>query len=178
MEIASWQLAGAIEAVRGHVPIENLASDALAKRLMEAIPLAPQADGQRHPGQLPVTEASLASALEGFYLDIRPPRETMTIHGQVADADALAASLFATLSRMAALREPEPGDVVDAHICCEHVPDDRELSAMADIVRLMGRPEVEPYAVIRALYPLDGHQLHRVLRWLLARFPAPADLPF
>lgn len=125
-----------------------------------------------------VTEASLASALEGFYLEIRPDGRRDAIHGQVADADALAASVFATLSRMAALREPEPGDVVDAHICCEHVPDDRELSAMADIVRLMGRAEVEPYAVVRALYPLDGQQLHRVLRWLLARFPDPAILPF
>jgi hypothetical protein len=107
MEIASWQLAGAIEAVRGSVPIENLASDALAKRLLGAI--------QRGHGT----------------------------------------------------------DVVDAHICCEHVPDDLELSVMADIVRLMGRVGIEPYAVVRALYPLDGQQLYRVSRWFISRYPGP-----
>jgi hypothetical protein len=28
----------------------------------------------------------------------------------------------------------EPGDVVDAHICCEHVPGDPELAAMAALL--------------------------------------------
>lgn len=120
-----------------------------------------------------VTRERLADALQSFYLDVNC--QGAIKHGHIIDADAAAGALIAQLSANAA---HEQDDVVDAHICCEHVPDDRELSAMADIVRLMGQAEVEPYAVIRALYPLDGHQLHRVLRWLLARFPDPAILPF
>lgn len=41
MDVTREQLAGAIETVRLRVPIENLASDALAKRLLNALPDVP-----------------------------------------------------------------------------------------------------------------------------------------
>jgi len=52
---------------------------------------------------------------------------------------------------------------------------DPELAAMAGIVALMEAGTLDGHAVIRALYPLDGRALVRVLRWLLARFPADED---
>ena len=158
-----------------------------------------------------VTESQLATALEEFWVRVRATSGAMgTSRAQIADADETAKSLYATLSRMAALREPHPtdadlcarcgnqfkpgqvcdpcrqvgvgpwgDDVVEAHVCCEHVPDDQELSAMAEVIRQMGRVEIDPYAVVRALYPLNGHELHRVLRWFLARYPGVTDpVPF
>lgn len=129
-----------------------------------------------------VTESQLAGVLERFYVTVESGGgdgrgNLLTARGPVADADETAEALFAALSRMAALRVP-PGTVVDAHICCDHA-DDRELSAMADIKRLMEAAPADGHAVIRALYPLDGPAMLRVVRWLLARFPdAPGDLPF
>lgn len=46
---------------------------------------------------------------------------------------------------------------------------------MAGIVALMEAGTLDGHAVIRALYPLDGRAVVRVLRWLLARFPADED---
>jgi hypothetical protein len=126
-----------------------------------------------------VTESQLASAFEGFCLTVTNVSIGAAIgpefvRAQVADADVTAEALFAALAWMAALREP----VIDAHVCCEHVPDDCEVSAMADIVRLMGAEQPDAHAVIGALYQLNGPELARVLRWFLARFPAPSQLPF
>lgn len=75
-----------------------------------------------------------------------------------AVADAIAShSLGLRLNEAA-----EQGDVVDAHIHCEHVPDDRELSAM-DTVR-------------RVLEPLRPDECARVLNWAQHRFAV--DVPF
>lgn len=59
-----------------------------------------------------ITESQLAGALERFYVTVESGGgdgrgNLLTARGPVADADATAEALFATLSRMAALREPE-----------------------------------------------------------------------
>lgn len=118
------------------------------------------------------TGKQLAGVLEEFSLTVRDEYGQAT-HGVVMLPGQVAKAIIAQLSANAAHE-----GVVDAHICCEHVPDDRELAAMAAILRLMEAHPFDPHAVIRALYPLDGPALPRVLRWFLARFPDPADLPF
>ena len=79
-----------------------------------------------------VTEASLASALEGFTLIGRLLEGRGHVTVEVDDADAFAAALFATLARMAALHGNS--DVVEAHVCCEHADADPELAAMAALL--------------------------------------------
>ena len=56
----------------------------------------------------------------------------------------------------------QPGDVVDAHVCCEHVAADPELAAMA--------------AVLAALERLRPDECSRVLDW--ARRRLPLEPPF
>jgi len=125
-----------------------------------------------------ITHAKLADALQEFHLWVTPGhhqnREAGGVFGTVQNPGAMADGLLLAL-RANAAHEPD-GDVVDVHICCEHVPDDLELSVLVDLVRLMEAGTPDGHAVIRALYPLDGPALVRVLRWLLARFPA--DPPF
>lgn len=112
-----------------------------------------------------ITQGELAARLEGFHLTVRCA--TGIANGMIDDPQAVARLIVA---EVAAARARD--GVVDAHICCEHVSEDPELSAMAEILRLMREPALDGRAVIRALYPLDGHTVHHVLRWFLARFPA------
>lgn len=94
-----------------------------------------------------VTEESLASALEGFYVEVAD-RGGSPVHCQITDADSMAAALYATLSRMAALREP-PGP--------QNVP-----PAYYD-----GKGGMQPFDVIDA-FGLDfyeGSALKYLLRW-------------
>lgn len=131
-----------------------------------------------------IGRARLAEQLDGFYLTVMPDSGP-AVNGQVDNPGAVAALVFK--EHAAAVKRgdreepsrPEPDDdVVDAHICCEHIAEDPEVSAMARIVRLMETNPLDGHAVIRALYPLSGPALPRVLRWFLARFPDPGDLPF
>lgn len=122
-----------------------------------------------------VTESSLASALEGFWVRVRATSGAMgTSNAELANPDEMASALFATLSRMAALRE---GDVVDAHICCEHsASPDRELNAMGTALAALNHGDWR--LAIRALVPLNHRERARVITWLAGRFPVLDELPF
>jgi len=65
-----------------------------------------------------VTESSLASALESFRLGIRATGGGR-VSGEVYDPDEVAKVLYATLDRMAALRETHPTGprLADAELC-------------------------------------------------------------
>jgi hypothetical protein len=121
-----------------------------------------------------VTRDQLAKALDHQWVYAK--NREGTHHAQIDASHSLVSELWGKLADQQP--EPEPGDVVDAHICCEHIAEDPEVSAMARILRLMEARPFDPHAVIRALYPLDGPALPRVLRWFLARFPDPGDPPF
>jgi hypothetical protein len=95
-----------------------------------------------------VTVSELAAALESFRLDgIDVTGKRISV--EVADADELAESLHATLSRMAALREPEPS----APIVLRRR--DAELSAISYI--------------LAALEDLDAGAIGRVLDYVCSR---------
>jgi hypothetical protein len=124
-----------------------------------------------------VTREQLVDALQEFHLWITPERgqttEATGLLGTVQNPGATADGLLLALRSNAAHQPDE--DQVDAHVCCEHAGTDPELAAMAGIVRLAEAGTLDGHAVVRALYPLDGPALVRVLRWLLARFPADED---
>lgn len=125
----------------------------------------------RPPRWIEITRDELAAFLAKLRVGIEQREEwKMGPTARLGRPEAVA-DVIASHSRGLRLCEASD-DVVDAHICCEHVPDDLELSAMAGITRLMGAETPDGHAVIRALYPLDGPALVRVTRWLLARFPA------
>jgi hypothetical protein len=119
-----------------------------------------------------ITQRELAARLEGFRLTVRS--DSGPANGAVDDPQAVAQVLFSEL----AAAQARDG-VLDAHIHCDCVPEDLELSVMAHILALMREPALDGHAVIRALYPLGGPALCRVLRWFTARFPAGPDIrPF
>ncbi len=78
-----------------------------------------------------VTESSLASALESFQVRVRSSTGGMgTSSAELADADETAKVLYATLSRMAALREhAEPGLMMTGP---EHYQEAERMLAVAE----------------------------------------------
>jgi hypothetical protein len=119
-----------------------------------------------------VTREQLRSALAKTRIIIEEPEVSNSVHGGPDGWQPLSATgaprypdeLAEALMMVIEIEQGKPGDVVDAHICCdhEHLPDDRELALMAAILRGM-----------RWLSP-DAQQ--RIRNWVDERF-VPRRLP-
>jgi hypothetical protein len=102
-----------------------------------------------------ITAVELATALEGFHLAVIPDTGPVVLcSGTIADADAMAEALHATLGRMAALREP-----------CHADPDPRP-----PVILRIGDTELSAIGcILAALEDLDPDAIERVLAYVSHR---------
>lgn len=97
--------------------------------------------------QFVINGDDLRIALSGT--DGRPPL--------VPNPRDVAAYIVGTIGKPLGAEPEDRGDLVDAHICCEHAGTaDPELTAMA--------------AILAAMVPLDSLSIRRVMRWAWSRY--------
>lgn len=150
--------------------------------------LAREAGGDALAG---VTESSLASALESFFLDVELEVNDVR-NGCVHDPDEVARVLYATLGRMAALREPQPhpfavsASSFACRACGRNRNDDMHAQAEldAEFARSPAAADPELAAIARILAELDAlsggsgaglDSVSRVLDYVTSRYDCATE---
>jgi hypothetical protein len=92
-----------------------------------------------------VSEGQLADALDGFYSNVSV--SGAVVQGQIVEPDKMARALFAALSRIAALSEPE--GVPDTEPDAAPFNGDHELTLLAMVIEAFD--EMGEFAVARCM---------------------------